>query len=91
MPNYKLSKAVECDLFEIAVFGFINFGEKQSDKYNSELKEKFQAIADNPLLFPIADTKSGTFRKCVFKKQTIYFIFENNLVTIIRIIGMQDF
>lgn len=91
MPNYKLSKAAERDLFGIAVYGFLNFGEKQSDKYNSELKEKFQAISDNPLFFPIADTKNGTFHKCVFKKQTIYFTFENNLVTIVRIIGMQDF
>lgn len=91
MAKYELSDEAEADLFNISVYGDLNFGESQSDFYNAKIKKRLDLIASNPLLYPIVDTKNGEFRKSVVASHSVYYRIEKNKVRIIRIIGQQDF
>ncbi len=49
MP-YKLTSEAENDLIEIYVYGFQKFGERQAEKYFSELEDCFQVLSASPLI-----------------------------------------
>lgn len=86
-----LSQAALADLRQIALYGRENFGKEQTRKYVRTIKYKIKAIANEPLLYPIAETKNGTFRKCNCESHSIYYEIQPSNVLIVRIIGMQDF
>ena len=48
MNSYALTKRAEADLFDVFLFGYEQFGEKQAETYAAELEHVFQLLADNP-------------------------------------------
>lgn len=48
MNSYALTKRAEADLFDVFLFGYEQFGEKQAEAYAAELEYVFQLLADNP-------------------------------------------
>ena len=91
MANYRLSAEAKDDLTRIYEYGAEKYGEKQADIYFDKLFERFEQIAENPLLYQSVDHIHASFRRCVCGADSIFYrIAEDNMVEIIAIVGRQD-
>ncbi len=54
------------------------------------MTEKFQQIADDPLLYPAVDDIREGYRRSVFDRDSIYYRIDGEEVEIVAIIGHQD-
>lgn len=90
MATYKLSLEAEGDLENIYYTGVVKFGLQQADEYYDRLMERFQLIADTPLMYPDVSYISEGYRRSVFGPHSIYYRIESKHVFIVRIIGQQD-
>lgn len=90
MADYELAPAAEEDLFNIALYGFRQFGLKQSDRYREGLKARFQVLATNPLQYPAVPHIRPGYRRSVYRAHSIYFRVKGKKVVIMRILGRQD-
>ncbi|WP_342109733.1 type II toxin-antitoxin system RelE/ParE family toxin [Methylobacterium sp. SI9] len=55
MSDYTLTARAEADLFDIAAFGYRQFGIRQAEAYVGDLEHVFQLRADNPRMGRKAD------------------------------------
>ena len=86
MAEYILSEEADSDLFDIYLFSHKNFGEKQTDKYLSELEECFYFLANNPNEGrDISDLRKGYFK---YKKarHVIFYTVSNDHIFIVRVL-----
>lgn len=90
MSSYRLSKAAENDLIEIAEYGDEQFGVTQSNKYRDQLKRRFALIATQPLFFPEVNHIHEGYRRSVCGSHSIYYKIEGDVILIVRILGKQD-
>lgn len=90
MGSYKLSAEARDDITEIYFHGLREFGETQADRYYGELFEKFQEIADHPLLYQAVDHVRPGYRRAVCKSNSIYYGVAPDSVEIMRIVGRQS-
>ena len=65
MGKFRLSKAAEQDLINIANFGDAQFGIARSDKYREKLKRRFSIREAQPMLYPAVDHISAGYRRSV--------------------------
>ena len=90
MTKYRLSSLAKQDLIEIAIYGDQNFGIEQSNHYRDRLKNRFELLAEQPLLFPAVDHIYSGYRRSVCGKHSIYYRITDEVVEIMRILGQQD-
>jgi len=90
MPNYRKTNAAELDLEDIAYFGMQRFGVLKAQEYQNGLEERFEAIAENPMLYQGVDDIRVGYRHSVYQSHTIYYILDSEGVLIVRILGSQD-
>lgn len=90
MENYRLSENAKLDLKRIYLYGLRLYGEEQADKYFNDFFEKFEQIAEQPLLFPAVDEIRPGYRRCICGIDNIYFRISGQMVEIMAIIGQQD-
>ncbi len=91
MGIYKLSENAKLDLKRIYFQGLKMYGETQADKYFNDFFERFEQIAEQPLLYPTVDEIRLGYRRSVCGVDNIYYrISSENLVEIMAIIGQQD-
>lgn len=90
MEKYRLSEDAKDDLIRIHQYGVRKFGERQADLYFFAFFEKFEKIAENPLIYQGVDHILPGYRRCVCGVDSIYFRLEGGMVEIISIIGRQD-
>lgn len=90
MTKYRLSNLAKQDLIEIAKYGDQNFGVEQSDQYRDRLQNRFQLLAEQPLLFPAVDHIHAGYRRSVCGKHSIYYRIKDDVIEIMRILGQQD-
>lgn len=90
MATYKLSLEAEGDLEGIYYTGVVEFGLRQADEYYDGLVERFQRIADTPLMYPDASFIRDGYRRSVYGAHSIYYRIEAEHIFIARIIGQQD-
>lgn len=88
--RYRLTRAAMRDLVEIARYGDENFGVEQSDRYRDKLKDRFELIAERPLLYPTVNYIREGYRRSVCGSHSIYFRIEGGQVAIVRILRSQD-
>lgn len=88
--SYKLSKAAEGDLFNIALYGNANFGIVASDAYRDKLTNRFELIAEQPYLFPGVDHILQGYRRSVCGVHSIYYRVSDDGIEIIRILRSQN-
>jgi toxin ParE1/3/4 len=55
VSDYGLTKRARDDLFDIFLFGYEKFGERQAEAYAADLEHVFQLLAENPRLGRNAD------------------------------------
>jgi toxin ParE1/3/4 len=53
MGSYRLSENTRADLSRIYLRGLREHGEAQADKYYNALFDRFEQLADQPLLYPL--------------------------------------
>ncbi len=91
MGSYRLSENAKLDLKRIYIQGLRIFGEIQADKYFNEFFERFEQLAEQPLLYPSVDEIRTEYRRSVCGVDSIYYrISSENSVEIMAIIGQQD-
>lgn len=89
MLELRLTRRTYADLENIYIYGVKQFGVQQADAYYSALMQQIDALEQNPLLHPKYEGDES-YRKCVFKSNTIYFQIYDNVLEIVRILGRQD-
>ena len=85
MRQYVFSKKAEKDLIEIYRYGFLNHDEQKAELYVESLKEKCQALADNPFLYRERKEFTPPVRIYHHKKHLIIYTVETNYILIVRI------
>ncbi len=90
MANYKLTANAEEDLWRIYQWGFRNHGEAAADAYYSAFFDRFEQIAEQPLLYSSAEELRDGYRSSVCGVDTIYYRLNENGVEIMAILGKQD-
>ena len=90
MGTYRLSNEAEADLIRIHQWGVRNFGEAQADRYYHAFFERFEQLAEQPLLYPAVDNIRKGYRRCVCGTDSIYYRIHGETVEIMAIIGRQD-
>ena len=91
MGNYRLSENAKSDLKRIYLQGLRMYGEVQADKYFNDFFERFEQIAEQPLLYPTVDEIYLGYRRSVCGVDSIYYRFSSgNSVEIMAILGQQD-
>lgn len=90
MATYKLSVEAESDLEGIYYTGVVEFGLQQADDYYDRLVERFQRIAETPLMYPDVSYIRDGYRRSVYGAHSIYYRIETSQIVVVRIIGQQD-
>lgn len=88
--SYKLSQEAEADLKRIYRRGFEEFGETRADQYFRDFFERFELLAEQPMMYPAADDVAKGLRKSLCGRDTIYYEIVDQQVVIQFIIGRQD-
>ena len=73
MSDYALTKRAEADLFDIFLFGYEQFGARQSEIYAAELEQTFQLLADNPRMGREAETIAPGVRRHEHRSHVILY------------------
>ena len=63
---------------------------KQADSYFDGFFECFDQTAQNPFEFESVDYIKEGYRRCVYRRDSIYYRIRNGDVEIMTIIGKQD-
>ena len=90
MGSYRLTAQADSDLIRIHQWGVRMHGEAQADAYFHGIMDRFQQIADNPLLYPTVDDIRKGYRRSMFGRDSIYFRVDDDEIEIVAIIGCQD-
>jgi toxin ParE1/3/4 len=90
MATYRLSEQAREDLRRIYRRGLHEYGEAQADEYYNALFDRFEEIAEQPLLYPAVDDIREGHRRSVCGVDSIYYRIESGTVEIMAIIGRQD-
>jgi toxin ParE1/3/4 len=88
--TYKISKKAKMDLARIYWRGVREFGDAQAEKYYNALIDRFESIAENPLIYPMVDHVRLGYRRSVCGADSIYYQMNNDHVEIMRVLGRQD-
>jgi len=90
MRSYRLTLDAKSDLQQIYNYGFLNWGEKQADKYFNTFFDCFDEIAKNPDLYQSVDHIRKGYRRRICGIDNIYFHIVENEVEIVNILGSQN-
>lgn len=90
MPRYKLTPDAEADVDRLFDFGIDTFGLDQAVKYIQGLEERFDDIANNPLMYPAVDHIRQGYRRSVYGVHSIYYRMKSEHVDIMRLIHHED-
>ena len=90
MGNYRLSEDAKADLIRIYRRGVREYGEAQADKYYNDFFDRFEQLAEQPLLYPAVDDIRKGYRRSVCGVDSIYYRLDGETVEIMAIIGRQD-
>ena len=90
MALYRLSDAARLDLMDIAAYGDQNWGRSQSDSYRERLKQRFELLANEPMLYQAVDHIQEGYRRSVCGAHSIYYRVSDDGVDIMRVLRSQD-
>lgn len=91
MGRYRLSKAADADFEGVFIYGLDHFGVDQAIHYQTDLKQRFQKIADQPRFYPAVDHIREGYRRSICGVHSIYYRIDPDEVVIVRILGRQNF
>ena len=90
MGKYRLAAEAKDDLIGIHQFGLREFGETKADEYFWQLIQRFEVLAETPLLYQeVAEIREG-YRRSVCGVHSIYYRIAGEDVEIMAIMRSQD-
>lgn len=90
MRRYELTDAADKDFERSFAYGIDTFGLDRALKYHDGMKRRFDALAEQPELYPAVDHIRKGYRRSVYGSHSIYYRIEAKHVVIVRILGRQD-
>ncbi len=90
MGNYRISEDAKEDLKRIYKRGLREYGEAKADKYYLAFFDRFERLAEQPLLYQAVDHIRKGYRRSVCGVDSIYYRIEGDTVEIMNILGGQD-
>jgi toxin ParE1/3/4 len=90
MGNYRLTEDAQADLIRIYRRGLRDHGEVQADTYYNAFFDRFEQLAEQPLMYPAVDEIRAGYRRSVCGIDSIYYQIQGEVVEIMAIIGQQD-
>ena len=90
MGSYRLTENAKADLTRIYLRGLREHGEAQADKYYNAFFDRFDQLAEQPLLYPLVNEIREGYRRSVCGMDSVYFRVTEETVEIMAIIGRQD-
>ena len=90
MGSYRLAAQADADLTRIYQWGVRAHGKEKADAYFFQLLDRFQQIANEPLLYPAVDHIRAGYRRSVHGRDSVYYRIIGDTVEIMAIIGRQD-
>lgn len=90
MGTYRLSEEAKNDLIGIHQYGIRKHGEVKADAYFWQIIERFDVLAETPLLYQeVAEIREG-YRRSVCGVHSIYYRFDGSIVEVMAILRSQD-
>jgi toxin ParE1/3/4 len=90
--RYQLSKAAAQDLEDIYLYGFMQFGEAQADRYAALLEDRIELLCKNPLLGRIDTAITPAIRRFECESHVIFYDLSATQLLIVRILhGATDY
>jgi toxin ParE1/3/4 len=86
VAEYTLSGKADEDLTEIWLFSYERFGEAQADAYVLALEERFQLLAEQPLLGRKIDHIRAGYLRYAHASHLIYYILNVGGIFIVRVL-----
>lgn len=90
MGNYRISEDAKEDLKRIYKRGLREYGEAKALKYYLAFFDRFERLAEEPLLYQAVDHIRKGYRRSVCGVDSIYYRIEGDVVEIMNILGSQD-
>ena len=90
MPDYRLSRAAESDLLDIARYTVRRFGVTQAEAYRDDLAQCFTLIAKHPQMGRERNAIRLGLRRHDHKGHAIYYIETDAGVVIVRILHKRQ-
>ena len=90
MAAYSLSQLAEEDVRRLYRHSIETFGLQQADAYFDGLFERFEAIAENPAMYPRVDDIRAGYRRSVYGVHSIYYTVTESGVAIMRVLGREN-
>ena len=84
MGNYRLAENAKEDLKRIYSRGLQEYGEGQAAKYYNAFFDRFEQLAEQPLLYPAVDDIRAGYRRSVCGADSIYYRIDGETVEIWR-------
>ena len=84
MGNYRLAENAKEDLKRIYSRGLQEYGEGQADKDYNAFFDRFEQLAEQPLLYPAVDDIRAGYRRSVCGADSIYYRIDGETVEIWR-------
>lgn len=86
MSSYGLTKRARDDLFDIFLFGYEQFGEKQAEAYAAGLEHVFQLLAENPRMGRKAEAIAAGVRRHEHQSHVILYEETSSGVLILAVV-----
>jgi len=83
---YKTTPEADNDLIGIYIRGFKKFGERQAEKYFSELENCFQILSETPLICRERTEFTPPVRIHHHGRHLIVYIIRGDLILIVRVL-----
>lgn len=92
MTKYTLviTEEAEYDLNNLYVDSFRRWGEAQADKYYDNLLAHFNAICDNPYLYPAVDEIRKGYRRGVCGKHSVFYLVAEDRVEVMALLKHEN-
>ena len=71
-------------------YGILHYGQERADRYYNGLRERCEALAENPRLWQAVDHIRPGYRRSVYGRHSIYYRIDPDAIVIMRILGRQD-
>jgi toxin ParE1/3/4 len=90
MSEYALTKRADADLYDIFLFGYQQFGERQAEAYAAELERAFQLLANNPRMGRRAESIARGVRRHEHRSHVILYEIAPGGVLILAVVHVSS-
>ena len=88
--NLIITLVADQDLDNLYTEGFMEWGEKQADRYYDGILSRFERIRENPMMYQAVDHIREGYRRCVYEKHSIYYVVGGDTVEVRAVVKRQD-